>query len=183
MSGAVSRKSMYFRESFRYYILSYLTTVISAPLSTSNPPTPNNTSTTIAITPHQQNAPSFTPLLLEGVVFITILMTSTLTTSNLTRAYFPGYPVPLIQKQQGNGRPHVARIVQAFFQRRRVSLLPWPACSPEMSPIEHVCDMVGQRFIRQGPPAPTLDALWTHIQTALRDIPQEDIQGLFDSMP
>ena len=26
--------------------------------------------------------------------------------------------------QQDNARPHVARIVQAFFQRRRVSLLP-----------------------------------------------------------
>ena len=43
--------------------------------------------------------------------------------------------------------------------------------------------MVGRRLIRQGPPAPTLDALWTRIQTAWRDIPQDDIQGLFDSMP
>ena len=28
----------------------------------------------------------------------------------------------------------------------------------------------------------TLDALWTCIQTAWRDIPEEDIQGIFDSM-
>ena len=73
--------------------------------------------------------------------------------------------------------------MQAFFQRRRVSLLPWPVRSPDMTPIEHVWDMVGPRLIRQGPPAPTLDALWTRIQTSWRDIPQEDIQGLFDSMP
>ena len=52
-----------------------------------------------------------------------------------------------------------------------------------MSPIEHVWDMVGRRLIRQGPLAPTLDALWTPIQTAWMDIPQEDIQGLFDTMP
>ena len=65
---------------------------------------------------------------------------------------------------------------------KRVSLLPWPARSPDMSPIEHVWDMVGRRLIRQGPPGPTLDALWARIQTAWRDIPQEDIQGLFDSM-
>ena len=77
----------------------------------------------------------------------------------------------------------MARIVQAFFQRRRVSLLPWPARSPDMLPIEHVWDMVGRRLIRQGPPAPTPDALWTRIQTAWREIPQEDIQGHFDSMP
>ena len=52
-----------------------------------------------------------------------------------------------------------------------------------MSPIEHVWDMVGRRLIRQGPPAPTLGALWNKIKTAWRDIPQEDFQGLFDSMP
>ena len=52
-----------------------------------------------------------------------------------------------------------------------------------MSLIEHVWYMVGRRLIRQGPPSPTLDALWTRIQTAWRDIPQEDIQDLFDSMP
>ena len=97
--------------------------------------------------------------------------------------------LPLLQAnphtifQQYNARPHVARIVQAFFQRWWVSLLPWPARSPDMSFIEHVWDMVGRRLIRQGPPAPTLDALWTRIQIAWRDIPQEDIQGLFDSMP
>ena len=94
--------------------------------------------------------------------------------------------LPLLQAtphaifQQDNAWPHVARIVQAFFQRLRVSLHTWPACSPDMSPIEHVWDMVGRRLI---PPASTLDGLWTRIWTAWRDIPQEDIQGLFDSMP
>ena len=68
--------------------------------------------------------------------------------------------------QQHNARPQAARIVQAFFQRRWVSLLPWPARSPDMSPIEHVWDMVGRRLIRQGTPATTLHALWTYIQIA-----------------
>ena len=90
---------------------------------------------------------------------------------------------PLAIFQQDNARPHMARIVQALFQRRRVSLLPWPARSPDMSPNEHVWDMVDRRLIRQDPPAPILDALWTRMQTSWRDIPQEDIQGLFDSMP
>ena len=97
--------------------------------------------------------------------------------------------LPLLQAtphtifQQDNARPHMARIVQAFFQRRRVSLLTWPARSPDMSPIEHVWDMVGRRLIHQSPPALTLDALWTRIQTVWRDNHQEGIQGLFDSMP
>ena len=69
------------------------------------------------------------------------------------------------------------------FKKRLVSLLPWPARSSDMSPIEHDWDIVGRRLIRQGPPAPNLDVLWTRIQTAWRDVPQEDIQGLFDSIP
>ena len=64
-----------------------------------------------------------------------------------------------------------------------LSLFPWPARLPDMSPIDHVWDMVGRRLIRQGLPAPTVDTLWAVAQTAWRDIPQEDIQGLFDSMP
>ena len=93
------------------------------------------------------------------------------------------YATPHAIFQQDNAWPQVTRIVQAFFQRQRVSLLPWPARSPDMSFIKHVWDMVGRRLIRQGPPAPPLDALWTCIQTAWRDISQEDIQGFFDSMP
>ena len=64
--------------------------------------------------------------------------------------------LPLLQAtrhaifQQDNARPHMASIVQALFQRRRVSLLPWPARSPDMSPIEHVWDMVDRRLIRPG---------------------------------
>ena len=49
--------------------------------------------------------------------------------------------------QQDNARPHVASIVHAFFQKRQVSLIPWPACSP----IEHVWDtvwLVGDLFVR-----------------------------------
>ncbi|KAJ4434130.1 hypothetical protein ANN_16450 [Periplaneta americana] len=55
--------------------------------------------------------------------------------------------LPLLQAtphpifQQDSTRPHVARIVQAFFEERRISLLPWPARSPDISPIEHVWDM------------------------------------------
>ena len=56
--------------------------------------------------------------------------------------------LPLLQAtphailQQENARPHVVRIVPAF-QRRWVSLPPWPARSPDMLLIKHVWNMVG----------------------------------------
>ena len=54
-------------------------------------------------------------------------------------------PTPHAIFQQDNARPYVARIVQVFFQKWQVSLLPWPVCSPDMSLIKHVWDMVGWR--------------------------------------
>ncbi|GFU42201.1 HTH_Tnp_Tc3_2 domain-containing protein [Trichonephila clavipes] len=40
--------------------------------------------------------------------------------------------------QQDNARPHTARLSQQCLQGYDV--LPWPARSPDLSPIEHVCD-------------------------------------------
>ncbi|GFX15304.1 transposable element Tcb1 transposase [Trichonephila clavipes] len=40
--------------------------------------------------------------------------------------------------QQDNARPHVSRIVQRFFVNHQIELLPWPARSPNISPIENM---------------------------------------------
>ncbi|GFV34553.1 transposable element Tcb1 transposase [Trichonephila clavipes] len=44
--------------------------------------------------------------------------------------------------QQNNARPHVTRIVQRFFVNHQIELLPWPAHSPNLSPIENMRSMV-----------------------------------------
>ncbi|GFU71279.1 DDE_3 domain-containing protein [Trichonephila clavipes] len=38
--------------------------------------------------------------------------------------------------QQDNARPHTARFSQDFLSNFQT--LPWPACSPDLSPVEHV---------------------------------------------
>ncbi|GFS69882.1 transposable element Tcb1 transposase [Trichonephila clavipes] len=50
-------------------------------------------------------------------------------------------------------------------------LLPWPAYSSDMSPIEHVWDLVGWQ-----------DELLLRTQAIWNSFPQTDIQNLFDSM-
>jgi hypothetical protein len=42
-----------------------------------------------------------------------------------------------------NARPHRARIVQHFLQQEAVQTIPWPPMSPDMNPIEHVWDCIG----------------------------------------
>ncbi|GFY36546.1 transposable element Tcb1 transposase [Trichonephila clavipes] len=46
--------------------------------------------------------------------------------------------------QQDNARPHMARIVQRFFVNHQIELLPWPARSLDLSPIENMWSMVAQ---------------------------------------
>ncbi|GFY25322.1 transposable element Tcb2 transposase [Trichonephila clavipes] len=42
---------------------------------------------------------------------------------------------------------------------KHMQLLPWPAYSPDMSPIEHLWDLVGWRFAQDPPPAASKDEL------------------------
>ena len=48
-----------------------------------------------------------------------------------------------------NARPHVARICRQFLNRNNVNVLPWPAVSPDMNPIEHIWDYLGRK-VREG---------------------------------
>ena len=47
-----------------------------------------------------------------------------------------------------NARPHVDRICQQFLNRGNV--LPWPAVSPDMNPIEHIWDYFGRKVRARG---------------------------------
>ena len=39
---------------------------------------------------------------------------------------------------QDNARPHVARVVRDYLTQQNVDVLPWPAVSPDLSPIERI---------------------------------------------
>ena len=43
-----------------------------------------------------------------------------------------------VMLQQDNARPHVARAVTYFVRQQNVNTLPWPAVSPDLSPIDHL---------------------------------------------
>ncbi|GFX19392.1 transposable element Tcb1 transposase [Trichonephila clavipes] len=70
--------------------------------------------------------------------------------------YIPRLPSAIFQ--QDNARPHVVRNVQEFFTHQ-IELLPWPACYPDLSPIENMWSMLA-RLDRDTPLAATPGQLW-----------------------
>ncbi|GFV07185.1 transposable element Tcb1 transposase [Trichonephila clavipes] len=95
--------------------------------------------------------------------------------------YFQGLATAIFQ--QDNARPHMARIAQRFFIHHQIELLPWPAHSPDLSPIENMWSMVAQRLAQIAHPAATPDQLWQRVEGAWSAISQEHIQSLFVLMP
>ncbi|GFV62116.1 transposable element Tcb1 transposase [Trichonephila clavipes] len=84
---------------------------------------------------------------------------------------------PGVIYQQDNARPHTARLSQQCLQGYDV--LPWPARSPDLSPIEHVCDALG----RQLQPSRDTGELTAQMQRLWQDLPQGVISDLIKSMP
>ncbi|GFX12109.1 transposable element Tcb2 transposase [Trichonephila clavipes] len=78
---------------------------------------------------------------------------------------------------QDNARPQVAKTVLDFSSSQHMQLLSWPAYSLDMSPIEHLWDLVGRRLARDPLPAASKDE-----QAIGNSLPQAYIQNLFDSI-
>ncbi|PRD27235.1 UNVERIFIED_CONTAM: Transposable element Tcb1 transposase [Trichonephila clavipes] len=95
-----------------------------------------------------------------------ILIAGTLKSHRYISEVLEPFALPYLQGlvtaifQQYNVRPHVARIVQRFFVNYQIELLPWPARSPDLSPIENMWFLVAQRLTHISPPAATPDKLW-----------------------
>ncbi len=94
------------------------------------------------------------------------------------RSVFQGRPCVF---QQDNAKPHTAAITTAWLRSRRVRVLNWPACSPDLSPIENIWRII-KRNIRQRWPR-TLQQLETYIRQEWDQIPTPKLQKLITSMP
>ncbi|GFS67666.1 transposable element Tc3 transposase [Trichonephila clavipes] len=79
--------------------------------------------------------------------------------------------------QQDNACPHTARFVQDYL--RHFQTLPWPARSPDLSPVEHVWDQLK----RQMPSCHSVHGLKLAVQDLWAHLPQDNIRCLINSMP
>ena len=84
--------------------------------------------------------------------------------------------------QHDNATPHTAVITRNFLNANNVHLLPWPARSPDMSPIEHLWDHLGRRIRQRQQPPVTFQDLGRALQDEWRQIPIHVIRRLTNSM-
>ncbi|GFY07691.1 transposable element Tcb1 transposase [Trichonephila clavipes] len=85
--------------------------------------------------------------------------------------------------QHDNARPHVTRVVQRFFVNHQIELLPWPAHSRDISPLENMWSMVAQRLTQITPPVATPDQLWRNMWKLFGLLYPKNISSLFELTP
>ncbi len=83
--------------------------------------------------------------------------------------------------QQDNAKPHTAAFITAWLRSRRVWVLNWPACSPNLSPIENIWRIIKWKICQRRPQ--TLQQLETYIRQEWDQIPTPKLQKLITSMP
>lgn len=85
--------------------------------------------------------------------------------------------------QQDNAPCHRSRSTKAWLARQQVQVLPWPANSPDLNPIENLWGILVRRIYADNKTYQTKEALSEAIQRAWEDLGQETIDNLIQSMP
>ena len=83
--------------------------------------------------------------------------------------------------QQDNATCHTSRLVQQWFHNENVTVMEWPAQSPDLDPIENMWDHL-KRFVHEKNPA-NMGELWTAINDVWKEFRHNCLVNLIDTMP
>lgn len=83
--------------------------------------------------------------------------------------------------QQDNATAHTSRIVTDTIKELGIRVLPWPAKSPDLNPIEHVWDAMGRAVAARSPQ--NLQQLQDFLVEEWNKLSQEYLNKLVMSMP
>ena len=84
--------------------------------------------------------------------------------------------------QHDNTRRHVAHVCTNFLEENDVHILPWPAISQDLNPIENVWDLLSVRVRRREHPPETQQQLRAALVEEWAAIPQDQLRRYCQSM-
>ena len=84
--------------------------------------------------------------------------------------------------QQDNATSHTARVTRAFLNANNVNVLPWPAKSPDMNPIEHLWDTLERRVRKRRHQPRNVRELQNALMDEWNNITRQEIRKLTTSM-
>ncbi len=85
--------------------------------------------------------------------------------------------------QQDNDPKHTSRLAKTHFERRGLTVLPWPPNSPDLNIIEHCWNELKRRIYRRSRHPSTLGALVDAAKGEWVDVEQDFVETLYESMP
>ena len=85
--------------------------------------------------------------------------------------------------QQDNASIHTSKATMGWFKSNRVDVIEWPACSPDMNPIENLWGVLTYRVYGKNKQYESVNDLKMAIINAWESLKKEELQKLVDSMP
>ena len=85
--------------------------------------------------------------------------------------------------QQDNDSKHICKKAKDWFKNHNIQVLPWPAQSPDLNPIEHLWQHLKRKLGEYSIPPNGMLELWERIEKEWEAIPNSVCRDLVESMP
>lgn len=85
--------------------------------------------------------------------------------------------------QQDNCRAHTCIATRNWFEENHIEVLPWPANSPDLNPMENLWGIMTKKNYNSNFRAHTSEELWQQIVTCWEALDLAHVQNLITSMP